>query len=285
MNIKLTIDKVKLALMKRTGSANNKKTITSWKDKHYNNAPRISFVIQSHNKSLQVCQIVDLLRKCPDSEIIVMDDGSTPEHTKRIAAHLTGANEFMLRANDLYENVMYDRAIRMANARYVALLQDDDIFDNMDWAEEALRLFAEHPQMAILGGMDGLHIVFPEGRIRGESITAGTTEFRFVEAVNRAPMWIDRELFLKELKHIDFSLAPYQYDDYELCMRAWLCGLQVGWYKAGGRSLSVGGMRLWNNKVTAHLCVVNGKNLNGRYADKIEGIRKMVEEANKELKK
>ena len=44
-------------------------------------------------------------------------------------------------------------------------------------------------------------------------------------------------------------------------------------------------MRLWNNKVTAHLCVVNGKNLNGRYADKIEGIKKMVEEANKELKK
>ena len=39
---------------------------------------------------------------------------------------LNRGNEFLLRANDLYENVMYDKTIRMVNGRFVALLQDDD---------------------------------------------------------------------------------------------------------------------------------------------------------------
>ena len=93
-------------------------------------------------------------------------------------------------------------------------------------------------------------------------------------------MWIDRELFLKELKHIDFSLAPYQYDDYELCMRAWCNGLQVGWYHARFKSLSAGGMRLWNRFFTRQQCERNGKRLYELYHAEAGRIARLVEEAN-----
>ena len=66
-------------------------------------------------------------------------------------------------------------------------------------------------------------------------------DFCFVPHVNRAPMWLNRSLFLEKLKHIDFDFAPFQFDDVELCLRTWLNGCQVGWYKTGFSSLSAGG--------------------------------------------
>ena len=71
-------------------------------------------------------------------------------------------------------------------------------------------------------------------------------DFYFVHAVNRAPMLLNKKLFIEHLGHIDFSLAPFQCDDCELCLRAWLCGLKVGWYNAGFKSMIAGGMRIWN---------------------------------------
>lgn len=237
--MKLLIEKIKLAIFKRTGFVQTKKNYASWEAKGFRKSPTVTFIIQSHNKSLQVCHILPKLRQYADAEIIVIDDGSKPEHTQRLTAALTGANEFLLRANDLFENVTYDKAIRLANGRYVALLQDDDDFDGTKWVEQAVSLFKQHPKMAILGGKDGLDIAFEDDRQwahGGDSQADG--DFRFVTSVNRAPMWINRQLFMQHLHHIDFRFAPFQYDDYELCARTWLSGLQVGWYDARFRSLT-----------------------------------------------
>lgn len=68
------------------------------------------------------------------------------EHTQRLAAALTGANEFLIRSNDLYENITYDKSIRFANGRYIALLQDDDDFDGTARIERAVDLFRQHPE-------------------------------------------------------------------------------------------------------------------------------------------
>lgn len=38
-----------------------------------------------------------------------------------------------MRANDLYENVMYDKTIRFANGEYIVLMQDDDEITDLDW--------------------------------------------------------------------------------------------------------------------------------------------------------
>ena len=275
--MRLIIEKIKLALFKRTGAVQQKKNHASWEAKGFRNEPAVSFIIQSHNKSLQVCHILPKLRQYKDAEIIVIDDGSSMEHTQRLAEALTGANEFLLRANDLFENVTYDKAIRLANGNYLALLQDDDDFDGIGWVEKAVQLFEQHPKMAILGGKDGLDIAFEDDRqwAHGGALQAEGA-FCFVTAVNRAPMWIHRELFMQHLHHIDFRFAPFQFDDYELCARTWLSGLQVGWYDAGFKSLTAGGMRLWNNAFTKEQSERNGQLLYQLYADKREELQRLI---------
>ena len=104
--------------------------------------------------------------------------------------------------------------------------------------------------------------------------------FRFVEAVNRAPMFVNRGLFAEFLHDIPFEYAPFQYDDYEICLRAWLMGLQVGSYSAGFKSLSAGGMRLWNGAFTQEQMRRNGPRLYRAFKAEAGRIAALVEEAN-----
>lgn len=283
--MRLIIEKIKLALFKRTGVVQQKKNHASWEAKGYRNEPSVSFVIQSHNKSLQICHILPKLRQYKDAEIIVIDDGSSMEHTKRLTEALTGANEFLLRANDLFENVTYDKALRLANGKYVALMQDDDDFENVSWVTEAIALFERHPKMVILGGKWALNVKFHPEQEKGcgTKREMSDAKFRFVDAVNRAPMWIRKDLYEQHLHHIDFRFAPFQYDDDEICLRSWQLGLQVGWYDAKFQSLTAGGMRLWNSEFTKEQMERNGKLLYQLYADKMNNIAIQVEKSNQEL--
>lgn len=283
--MRLIIEKIKLALFKRTGAVQQKKNHASWEAKGYRNEPAVSFIIQSHNKSLQICHILPKLRQFKDAEIIVIDDGSSMEHTKRLTEALTGANEFMLRANDLFENVTYDKAIRLANGKYLALMQDDDDFEDVSWVTEAIELFNKYPKMVILGGKWALNVKFHPEQEKGcgTKREMSDAKFQFVDAVNRAPMWIRKDLYEQHLHHIDFRFAPFQYDDDEICLRSWLLGLQVGWYDAKFRSLTAGGMRLWNSEFTKEQMERNGKLLYQLYADKMNNIAIQVEKSNQEL--
>lgn len=284
MEISLLIDKIYWSLVKRTNIKNNKKSYEGWLSKGYENTPNVTFIIQSHNKSRQVIHIVKKLRKWPASEIIVIDDGSDMKHVKSLSHFMRLANEFVIRANDLYENVMYDKAIRFANGKYIALLQDDDDFEDLSWVEEALSYFSKYPQLAILGGNNGSDFVVDDTKKYGlgaELERKGEVPFLFVSHVDRAPMWLNKELFLDKLKHIDFSFAPFQFDDCELCLRAWLQGLQVGWYDAHFKSLSAGGMRIWNSSFTGEQCRRNAAKLYVMYKDKKELLDKMLDEAKK----
>ena len=286
-DIRLFIEKLKLSFQKRTRAVQTKKSYATWLAKGYVKEPLVSIVLQSHNKSLQIKHILPKLRAWGETlEIIIIDDGSDISHTQALAEALTGANEFLVRANDLYENVTYDKTIRFANGKYIALLQDDDDFEDTSWIDKAVRLFDEHPQLVILGGKDGLDIAVDHDKqiAHGGKKADGDKEFQFVVSVNRAPMWLNKELFCRHLRHIDFSFAPFQFDDYELCARAWLKDLQVGWYDARFKSLSVGGMRLWNGLFTQEQTQRNGKRLYAMYADKINEIHDKVEACNALLK-
>ena len=280
MEFRLFLDKVKLALTKRVVKK-KQKCYADWAAKGYVNEPLVTFIIQSHNKSLQVMHIVDKLRSYPKAEILVIDDGSELVHHDRLSRYLVRANEFLVRANDLYENVMYDKTIRMANGQYIALMQDDDDFKDLTWVDRAIHLFEQYPQMAILGGKDGMDFAIDKQQKRFEIVPytdSASADFRFVAHVDRAPMWINKVLYMEKLKHIDFSFAPFQFDDIELCLRAWLEGYQVGWYKTEFSSLSAGGMRIWNNAFTAEQCRKNIQRLYELYADNGFVIHNRIEQ-------
>lgn len=287
MDILMSIEKVRCALAKRF-LKKKQKTYEDWLAKGYRNHPKVSFIIESHNKSLGVRRIVRKLREYPDAEIIVIDDGSSFAHTRALVKFLDGGNEFLVRANDLYENVMYDKTIRFANGRYVVLMQDDDEITSLDWVDKGIRYFERYPDMVILGGLDGLNFVIDEENRWGyvdQYPDKAKGGFRFVHSVNRAPMLLDRDLFLKHLGHIDFSFAPFQCDDCELCLRAWLSGLKVGWYDAGFESMLAGGMRIWNKGLIGVQEIKNRGKLYEMYKDRVDEISAMIVEANKSLTK
>ena len=48
-------------------------------------------------------------------------------------------------------------------------------------------------------------------------------------------------------------------DDQELCLRSWLNGLLVGWYNCPFKSLSAGGMRIWNGSFANEQTLKNAK--------------------------
>ncbi len=291
MDIMLYADKVRLALRKRLAGkkGGNKKSYEAWKAKGYTNEPQVTVVIESHNKSRQVMHVVKKLRQRPGMEIIVIDDGSQTDHTMRLARGLDGANEYLLRANDLYENIMYDRAIHFAHGEYIVLMQDDDDIDGTAFIDTAIDYFGRHPKLCVLGGCDAMNVTFDDTTRRRlpsntRPLEKANDTFCFVPAVNRAPMIIRRSLFMQHLHHIDVRLAPFMFDDEELCLRTWLCGLQVGWYDAGFKSLSAGGMRLYNNLFTRQQVERNSPLLYDLYNDKTQDIEQRVREANATLK-
>lgn len=207
MDIRLYWEKVYWALAKRVFKR-KQKTYEDWLAKGYTNQPLVSFIIESHNKSVGVKRIVSELREYPNAEIVVIDDGSEYKHTKSLMRYLTRGNEFLVRDKDFY----------------------------------------------------------------------------FVHAVNRAPMLLNKRLFLDHLGHIDFSFAPFQCDDCELCLRAWLCGLKVGWYNAGFKSMIAGGMRIWNKGLMGFQEIKNRGKLYEMYKFSSSKVSELVEVANKQLK-
>ena len=173
----------------------------------------------------------------------------------------------------------------MANGRYIALLQDDDDFTNTEWIDRAVKYFEEHPKMVILGGNWRVNLEFikEDEQRKGTKIDDDTKDFNFAVSVNRAPMWINKPLYQEHLHNIDYNFAPFQYDDDELCLRAWTNGLQVGWYDAKFKSLTAGGMRLWNEGFIGEQVKKNGHLLYQMYADKIDEIKELVENCNSKL--
>ncbi len=256
MDIRLYWEKVYWALAKRVFKR-KQKTYEDWLAKGYTNQPLVSFIIESHNKSVGVKRIVSELREYPNAEID--------------------------------ENVMYDKTIRFANGEYIVLMQDDDEITDLDWVDKGVSYFKKYPDMVILGGLNGLEFVtddkekwgyvdlYKDDRLRDK-------DFYFVHAVNRAPMLLNKRLFLDHLGHIDFSFAPFQCDDCELCLRAWLCGLKVGWYNAGFKSMIAGGMRIWNKGLMGFQEIKNRGKLYEMYKFSSSKVSELVEVANKQLK-
>ena len=164
------------------------------------------------------------------------------------------------------------------------LLESRDDFDTLEWIDDAVNLFDKYPNMVILGGCGGYRVQFDKvNEIVSVHLDGQGTNFKFVPTVDRAPMWVNRQLFLQKLHHIDYSFAPFMCDDHELCLRAWLNGLSVGWYKCPFKSLSAGGMRIWNNSLAGELAQKNYRKLYQMYAAKETEINSLVEDANREI--
>ncbi|MEM9830577.1 MAG: glycosyltransferase [Bacteroidota bacterium] len=289
----------------------NKKTKRA--QHHYDPTPEITFVIQFFNKKQNVNQIFRAIQPFEHAEIIVIDDGSIDGSHKEWMRLLTKPNHFLLHSNDLHEVITYDRALRMAKGKFACLLQDDDFPIGEKWVTEALNLLNNYPTMIILGGKSGLEVKLPdEPKHKNDneySITEniasapGITKYRlfsdpiylcprtnvpfmFCSAINRAPMFVNTQAYLK-LGGTDLSFAPFQCDDFDICLRAWKSGYKVGFYHANfRRNINIGGMRLFNAEIVSGQAAKNWKKIYQIHSHFIaEEVHQLVKAANSSLDK
>lgn len=278
----------------------------------YEDKPTLTLIVQFFNKRQNIKALIAGLRATAANEIIVIDDGSADGSYEEWMGYLNRPNDFLLRCNDLFEVRTYDRAISMARGEFVCLLQDDDIPPlNPAWVDNALALFKRFPDLLILGGRDGLDLLIPDPVKPGEQPeyqmvgdVAGCPgankhrvyhtprysdesgiPFMFAMSVNRAPTFIRRQAFL-DLGGIDQTFAPFQCDDDDACIRAWLAGYKVGLYTClFERDIGTGGMRLFNSDRVAKQAEINSKKIYSTYFTEIDSghLQSLVDRANEAL--
>jgi GT2 family glycosyltransferase len=266
----------------------------------------VSLVIQSFNHRRNIPRIADALRRTGADELIVCEDGSVDGSGKAWRRKLTRPNDFLIESNDLHEIRTYNRAVGLARGEFVGLLQDDDIPpDDPRWVADAVGLFRRHPGLAILGCWNGWTFDFRDfERSTGSPVGPGDSveaahagpfgvrqagvRFAFVDAVGIGPFFVRRSAF-ESLGGFDPRLSgpgePGIWLDYELCLRAWSSGMQVGLFESAAFRRNVGGQgtMMFSGSKRRDNYRANLARVDDAYAEDFSAIRTRIDELNLEL--
>jgi len=223
----------------------------------YTETPAVSLVVQSFNHRRNIAAIVAGVRRTAADEFIVCEDGSVDGSDAAWRRELVRPNDFLIQSNDLHEIRTYNRAVSLARGEFVALLQDDDIPPSDGrWVTDAVGLFNRYPDLAVLGSWNGCGVsaggdlVYPGGASELTTDDIPTRDphtglpFMFVDAAWIGPMFFRRDAF-RALGGFDLRLSgpgePGIWLDYDICMRMWLSGRQVGLFGTAPFRRNVGG--------------------------------------------
>lgn len=279
----------------------------------YNDSPRVAGILQFFNKKQNIPMLWRGLTKAEFDELIILEDGSVDGSASEWILKLESPNHYLLRSNDLFEIITYDRALHFSRAEIVCLLQDDDQMPNdRMWIDRALSLFDEDPDLLILGGFRAVDVLprkeapvaeemvlektgdveFVSGlfchrtlQFPMEKTPSGRPDFFYAMSVVRAPVFIRRRRFL-DMGGFDLSFAPFLCDDVDNCMRAWRAGHKVGLYDIDfRRDIGLGGMRAFNNKRIVTQLRLNWEKVYHKHGDVIRSgeIAALVNNANQSL--
>lgn len=271
----------------------------------YTDSPSVSLVLQSFNHRDNIERIVDRLRLTVADELIVCEDGSSDGSAELWRRLLVRPNDFLIQSNDLHEIRTYNRAISLARGEFVGVLQDDDIPpENSNWVADAITLFRRYPKLAVLGCWNGWTFnwddfensigspVGPGEHDTDHSILLTDAEsklpFQFVEAVGIGPMFFRRSDF-EALGGFNLGLSgpgePGIWLDYEICLRAWLSGRQVGLYQTGAFERHIGGQGtvMFGASKRSDNFNKNLRYVHRTFASESETVRQMVDELNRGL--
>jgi len=255
------------------------KTLKWWGSRGYKWHPKISFVVCNHNLSSATVKIVNDLRQFDNAEIIVIDDGSTHDHTQVIVNYLNGVNEFVVHANDLFDVIVFNRVFGFAQGEYIAVVQDDDEYKGSGWVDRAVEILDGDPNLSILGGRARITV-----SSNGSKKIEDDGDFCYAQAINAAPMWVVRSAFL-DLGGFSQDFGPMLWHEPEFCIRSWLNGYHVGWYKSGTKGLAIRTRKRRSNKETLE-CEARAKNfklLMEMYGTKLAAVQDLVSKQNRIL--
>jgi glycosyltransferase involved in cell wall biosynthesis len=271
----------------------------------YSNTPMLSIVLQSFNHRDNIPDIVDSIRRTAADEVIVCEDGSSDGSERVWRRHLDRPNDFLIISNDLHEIRSYNRAVGLARGEFIVFLQDDDIPPKTaGWVSDAIELFRSHPKLAVLGCWNGCVLDladFDESISYGPNDWEGTgrpvasvdpkslVPFRFIDVVGIGPMFCRRKDF-EALGGFDLRLAapgePGIWLDYDICLRAWISGRQVGLYETESFERNVGGRGtlLFGGAKRLENWRQNRAHVEREFGDRIDAVHSMIAELNASLR-
>ena len=172
----------------------------------------------------------------------------------------------------------------------MCLVQDDDMIPTEpNWLNAVLSQFADDPALAIVGGFMGFDSFHPDPANAWP--IWDERPFRFVHHANIGPFFLRRHPY-EQLGGWDYSFSepgePGICLESELCLRAWVNGLRVGYrfvpFKGPAGHYSIdGGTTHFSPKERERNRVANSERIYQLYKHQLSHIDRLVREANDTL--
>jgi GT2 family glycosyltransferase len=202
----------------------------------------VTVVIPTYGNPSATIEAVKSVRKTVDrgrTQVVVVDDGSAPEHRERLR-ELSGARVELGDDNQGFAATV-NRGIALAPPDHDVVILNNDVLAHRHWLECLQRAAYAKPEVGIVGPK----LLYPDGRIQaaGAYRNLGAPEwfdhrYRFQPAdhppadvadaalaVTGACMYVKRST-LELIGHLDASY-PMAFEDVDYCLRGWEAGLET----------------------------------------------------------
>ena len=204
----------------------------------------IILTIHQQEETIQriVKSIVDNMSDCI-KEIIIIFDACTDKsenYTKQILDNVKSAKIIYNYADDLYELKCNNIGLKQSTCNYSLIIQDDMLIQEKDFDKRMLKPFIFHDVFAVTSRLSHNYVsndVFANFKGSDPFEKAGYDPYnlkifpiprdRYVirDVSNRGPLMLDNEK-TEKLNYLDEIYCPQNFDDHDICMRAWL---NYGW--------------------------------------------------------
>ncbi|MDP3920781.1 MAG: glycosyltransferase [Candidatus Omnitrophota bacterium] len=195
-----------------------------------------------NNVSPLVKEIIVVLDGCTDrSEQILRKHTESQQKSKRIIYEYTP---------DVFETKANNAGLKRCSSDYALLIQDDMVIEEKHFDRRLLQPFLHFDDVFAVTAKNAVNDVIRNGRVVSEDRVSPRylprNVFAVRDVVNRGPLMIKRSC-LEQLDYLDEWFAPQDYDEHDLCLRAyrdfgWVCGAYSVRYtsKRGWHSSIVG---------------------------------------------
>jgi O-antigen biosynthesis protein len=212
-------------------------------------APRVSLIIPTRDNAALLETCINSIRahtRYPDYEILIIDNGSVEEATKRLFARLTSDPAILVlpRPGPFNFSGLNNSAVREATGSIIGLVNNDIEATEDGWLDEMVAL-AMRPEV----GCVGARLLYPDGRLQHGGIILGVGgvaghAHRFasgaepgylqrlravqnVSAVTGACLMVRKEVF-DQVDGLDESLTV-AFNDVDFCLKVRAAGYLNLW--------------------------------------------------------
>ena len=211
-----------------------------------------TFIFQVHNREESIQELLtpflDAQMAGLNCQLIVCNDGSTDRTGEKLQEIMNKSNDYrntVLTLYDSWEIHLTWRAMQMAEGKICAWLQDDDYYENMDFAIQAKRIFDTHPEIAAMCCKHGYNVSegmrflssygdYPSTNLSNHKSPNYNAEgYQLVMAVDRPPFMIRRKDY-EAIGGLDRNLIVSAYSEPDICLTLGEQGKKVAVYRADG---------------------------------------------------